>query len=123
MLGLSAAAWVIILTAVATYIALLSAWLLALPAQRAAILQGNIVAIEAELSEEALLREAQEGVIRNMKQRAAAAVGDDKRQVRRGRWLLALSFLVFTAAVVLQARTDTAFREQAAPAKSTETAK
>jgi hypothetical protein len=117
--GLAPAAWVIILTATATYIALLSAWLLMLPAQRAAVLQGNIIAIEAKLSDEPLMRKAQEGVIATMKQRAAAAVGDDRRIIARGRWMLLLSFLVFTFAIVIQARTDAAFHDQpmaAAPA-------
>jgi Na+/H+-dicarboxylate symporter len=110
MLGLSAAAWVIILTAVATYIALFSAWLMALPAQRAAVLQGNITAIEAELSNDVLLREAQETAIRNMKQRAATRVGRDRGLVRRGFWLLILSVLIFSAALGVQLRTDAAFK-------------
>jgi Na+/H+-dicarboxylate symporter len=110
MLGLSAAAWVIILTAVATYIALFSAWLMALPAQRAAVLQGNIAAIEAELSNDALLREAQEIAIRNMKQRVATNVGRDRGLVRRGVWLLILSVLVFSTALGVQLWTDAVFK-------------
>jgi hypothetical protein len=47
-------------------------------------------------------------VIQNMNGRAAAAA--DRRLIRRGRLLWLISFVVFTAANVLQARTDAAFR-------------
>jgi hypothetical protein len=110
VLGLSPAAWVIIMTAVATYVGLTSSWLLSIPARRASILQGNIVAIEAELSSDPLMRHAQEEVIKNMKRRAAQTAGTDRRFVRRGIFLLLASFLIFTAAVVLQTQTDAAFR-------------
>ena len=100
------------LTAIATYIALASSWLLAIPARRAALLQGNITAIEAVLSEEPHLRQAQEQVIQQFRQRAAQSAGRDRRLVRRGIALLVLSFLTFTAAVVVQASTDAAFRQQ-----------
>jgi hypothetical protein len=115
MPNLSPAAWVIVLTTIATYIALVSSWLLSIPARRASILQGNIMAIEAELSEDLLLRQAQEVVIKNMKRRAASAAGLDRRLIRRGIALLVVSFMTFSAAVTLQARTDAAFREPAAP--------
>ena len=117
MFDLSPAAWVIILTALATYIALLSSWLLAIPARRAALLQGNITVIEADLSQDKLMRDVQEEVIRRLKGRIALAAGTDRRLICRGVVLLVVSFGIFTAAVVLQARTDEVFREK--PAKVT----
>jgi hypothetical protein len=111
MVDISPAAWVIILTAAATYIALWSSWLMSLPAQRAAVLQGNITAIEADLSAEPLLRSTQERVIQNMKQRVAATAGTDRRLIARGRWLLFISLVLFTTALVIQIRTDNAFKQ------------
>lgn len=110
MLGLPPAAWVVILTAVATYVALLSAWLLTIPAQRVAVLHGNIAAIEAELSDDPMLREDQEGAIQQLKLRIARTAGTDRRLIRRGVFLLVISFLTFTGAVVVQVRTDASVR-------------
>jgi hypothetical protein len=110
MLGLPAAAWVVVLTALATYIALASGWILSIPARRATVLHGNIAAIEAELSDEPLLRQVQEEVINRHKRQIARYAGTDRRLIRRGVGLLVVSFLTFSAAVVVQVRTDDSIR-------------
>jgi hypothetical protein len=111
MLGLPAAAWVVVLTATATYIALASGWILSIPARRATVLHGNIAAIEAELSDEPLLRQVQEEIINRHKRQIAQYAGTDRRLIRRGVGLLVVSFLTFSAAVLVQVRTDESLRE------------
>jgi hypothetical protein len=110
LLGLPPAAWVVILTACATYIALLSGWFFAIPARRVALLHGNIAAIEATLSDDPLLRQSQERTIKQFQLRIAQTTPIDKRLIRRGVLLLVLSFLTFTAAVIVQAKTDPSVR-------------
>jgi hypothetical protein len=117
MFGLSPGTWIIVLTAGATYVALLASWLLAIPARRAATLQGDITAIEVEFSDEPLLRATQQRAVANIRRRVARTAGIDRRHIRRGVALLALSLATFTAAVAVQIRTEVECRQprQAGP--------
>jgi hypothetical protein len=96
--------WIIILNDLGTYAGLGSAVMLALPAIHAAALQGDKAAIEAELSADKTVRDVQEVALRTLTQRIAKAVGADRRAIKRGLALLALSALLFGGAIYVQAQ-------------------
>ncbi|MBW4090033.1 MAG: hypothetical protein HIU82_02830 [Proteobacteria bacterium] len=114
-LGLAPAAWTIVLVALATYAALLSAWLMALPTVRGAAMQEALLLLTAAAAATTEAdRKLHEDALANLRARLIRRAPRDRRAIRTGWWLLVASLAAFSAAVVLQARTDPAFR--AAPA-------
>ena len=108
------AAWVIVLTALATYCALLSSYLLARPALRGFILQSNVLLLEGEKSSDPRIEEVRKLAIKNFKDRLKRNLPRDHRSNWLGVALLIVSLLLFSGAVALQLRTDPAFHGEQA---------
>jgi uncharacterized membrane protein YedE/YeeE len=96
--------WITILNDLGTYAGLGSAVMLALPAVRAAALQGDKAAIEAELSADKTVRGVQEVALRTLTTRIAKGVGADRRAIKRGLALLVVSGLLFGVGIYVQAQ-------------------
>jgi hypothetical protein len=108
-LDLSAGAWVIILLALANYFAVASAWLLARPALRAAVLQGNLVVLEIQEDTSQAMREAKRLAIDNLRKRIARNTPRDRRSLWWGVTLLVMSLLTLSAGFALQVGTEPVF--------------
>ncbi|HSU07450.1 MAG TPA: hypothetical protein VLI93_17945 [Acetobacteraceae bacterium] len=110
LLGLTPAAWVIIMVAVATYCALASSYYLARPGLRTAPLQAALLQLQGATTNDPQIRAMRDRAIVDLEQRLRAGVRQDDRSNWTGRFLLVLSVVIFSAAVVLQLVTDPAFR-------------
>jgi hypothetical protein len=73
------AAWVIVLTSLATYCALLSTYLLGRPALRGFVLQSNILLLEGEKSSDPRIEEFRNQAIENFKDRLKRNLPRDYR--------------------------------------------
>ena len=117
-LGLTAAAWVVVLTAIATYCGLIASYLLVRPALRGLTLQTNIDLLESEQSTNPRIEKFRQLAVNNLKGRRPKLAKHDRSLYGCGVALLILSFLIFSGAVVLQLRTDPAFHHPAKPPSS-----
>jgi hypothetical protein len=107
---LTPAAWVIVLTALATYSGLWASYLLARPALRGFALQSNVLLLETEKSTDSRIEEFRELAIKSFKDRLKQNIPRDRRSNKWGVALLILSFALFSGAVALQLHTDPAFQ-------------
>ena len=108
-MNLSSGAWVLILLALASYLAVASAWLLARPALRAAVLQGRLIVLEIEEDASQAMQEAKRLAVDNLRRRIARNIPRDRRSLFWGVTLLVMSFLALSAGFALQVRTDPIF--------------
>lgn len=103
------AAWVIVLTAAATYCGIFASYLLARPALRNFVLQSNMLALDSQTHPDPDIERFRREAVQDFKDRLKARVPGDSRLNWWGAAVLLLSFVIFSGAVALQLRTDPAF--------------
>lgn len=109
MIGLTPAAWAIVLVALGTYLGLASAYFLARPALRGAVLQANLLLLQDEVDDDPRVEDIRALAVRNLTARLTNRIPEDRRSNRIGSVFLLLSLATFTSAVLLQLGTDPAF--------------
>jgi hypothetical protein len=110
--GLGPGAWVIILQAMATYTALASAYFFARPILRNQTAQANLTLLENAKSNNDALEDIRRSAVDTLQQRMVKRAPGDRLANRLGLLLLLISAVLFSVAVVVQTKTDEAFRPE-----------